>query len=285
MKRVVGRLAINVAVGLATGPFALTGANASDIACHLPPGGWWVQCEDPGYGMLCMLVTDARPRPQHLICDSSALLQRYERIYAEQQRMLHKGIVGESDILAWRARRDSCDSARCLDSMFRQFWRQRDAVRNAPGRPASPPQAAGAMPDPARHTPAPATASTSMPTPRAQGNMPLTKASAWPVSRKPARRLPKSAIPEEAPPAGQSQSGPTAKAAISGPGESRAGALVLQSLLSGLAVVGAGAGFLWNRRGVGAQGGPRPAIPAAMVIVFGLLVVNALLLPFTLGLK
>ncbi|MGN5477344.1 hypothetical protein ACTMU2_11935 [Cupriavidus basilensis] len=46
-----------------------------------------------------------------------------------------------------------------------------------------------------------------------------------------------------------------------------------------------GAGFLWARRTTREQDGSRPAIPAAMVIAYGLLFVNALLLPFTLGLE
>ncbi len=71
----------------------------------------------------------------------------------------------------------------------------------------------------------------------------------------------------------------------SSPGKLHPAALALESLLSGLAILGMGAGFLWTRRTTRAQDGPRSAIPAAMVIAYGLLFVNALLLPFTLGLK
>jgi hypothetical protein len=56
-------------------------------------------------------------------------------------------------------------------------------------------------------------------------------------------------------------------------------------VLSGFAVIGTGAGFLWLRRRTYAQYQARPAIPAAMVIAYALLLVNVLLLPFTLGLK
>lgn len=59
----------------------------------------------------------------------------------------------------------------------------------------------------------------------------------------------------------------------------------MESMLSGFAVIGTGAGFLWYRRRTYAQYQARPAIPATIVIAYALLLVNALLLPFTLGLK
>ena len=71
----------------------------------------------------------------------------------------------------------------------------------------------------------------------------------------------------------------------SSPGKPRPATLALESLLSGLAILGMGAGFLWTRRTARAKDGPPSAIPPAMTIAYGLLLLNALLLPFTLGLK
>ncbi len=67
--------------------------------------------------------------------------------------------------------------------------------------------------------------------------------------------------------------------------DSGSASLALESVLSGFAVIGTGACFLWYRRRSYAQYQARPAIPAAMVIAYALLLANALLLPFTLGLK
>ncbi|MGN5477343.1 hypothetical protein ACTMU2_11930 [Cupriavidus basilensis] len=123
--------------------------------------------------MRCTLSTDgARPRArqQHLICESATLSARYERIYAEQQRMLRKGSIRDADVAAWRVRRDACDSVRCLESMFAKFWRERDVVRNAPVRPISPSPAAPSMSDSIRHDPAPTTS----PTERAQEEQPTS---------------------------------------------------------------------------------------------------------------
>lgn len=285
MKSVMGRLATMVAVGFTTGLFAVSGARASDIVCKAPAAASSVRCNDPrGAGMRCTLATDTpRARQQHLICDSTRLSERYERLYAEQQRMVRKGIIRQSDVAAWRARRDGCDSVRCLESMFSRFWRERDATRNAPGRPVSVPPAARAMSTPATHEPAPATT----PTQRAEEEpaSTSTESLAMQVSPAPIEVTRPSATPVETPAAPRAVARPVAKNMSSGREKSYPAALALESLFSGLGILGMGAGFLWTRRTVGVRNRPRSAIPAAMVIAYGLLFVNALLLPFTLALK
>ncbi|MCY1217294.1 hypothetical protein D3C81_825380 [compost metagenome] len=69
------------------------------------------------------------------------------------------------------------------------------------------------------------------------------------------------------------------------PARSYPAALTAESVFSGLAVLGMGAGFLWTRRTAGAgQGRPRGVSAVIAILFFGLLLVNALLLPFTLAL-
>ncbi len=329
MKRVIRRLATMVAVGFAVGLFGVSGARASDIDCKSPASGSPVRCEDPrGVGMRCTLATDD-PRPSarkhHLICGSSRLSERYERIYAEQQRMLRKGTIHDSDITAWRARRDACDSVRCLEGMFARFWRERDAMRNAPARPAAPPQAATAMSSPATQEPAPTTtqgaqeqpasteslamqarpepteltrpteaptsspathepAPTTAPTQSVQEQPTSTESPAMQVGAEPTEFALLTATPVETPAAMQAAARPIAKAMNSSPGKSRPAALALESLFSGVAVLGIGAGLLWTRRNARAGDRSRSTVRAVMVIAYVLLFVNALLLPFTLGL-
>lgn len=50
----------------------------------------------------------------------------YERIYADQQLLLRAGSISESDVAAWREKRDSCDSVSCLDTVFAE-WQQYSA--------------------------------------------------------------------------------------------------------------------------------------------------------------
>ncbi len=92
------------------------------------------------------------------------------------------------------------------------------------------------------------------------------------------------AISTETPAALQPAARPLATRIDSAPGKRQPAALALESLFSGLAILGMGAGFLWTRRSARARG-QRSAIPAAMTVAYALLFVNALLLPFTLGLK
>ncbi|WP_238587286.1 hypothetical protein [Cupriavidus sp. IDO] len=45
----------------------------------------------------------------------------YQRIYADQQRLLKAGSLTEADIAAFRKKRDSRESASCLDTVFREW--------------------------------------------------------------------------------------------------------------------------------------------------------------------
>lgn len=82
----------------------LSAAHATDIDC------------DPS----------ARPagasQAQRLICESALFSMGYQRIHADQQRLLKAGAISEADIAAFRQKRDHCDSAACLDAVFRE-WR------------------------------------------------------------------------------------------------------------------------------------------------------------------
>ncbi|WP_454743012.1 GntR family transcriptional regulator [Cupriavidus necator] len=285
---------------------AASGAWASDIVCKPSARESPVRCNNPdGSGVRCSLATDEagpQARRRHLICDSSRLSERYERIYAEQQRMLRKGRIQDSDIAAWRARRDACDSVRCLEGMFAKFWRERDSMRNAPARSDSPPDAAAAMPTPASQEPAPTPAlastqtstqtptqtaqtatQTPAPTQRPQEGLPSTELLAMQATPEPVAPARPTAPPLETLPVWQATAPIIAENVNSSPHKSYPAALAVESLLSGLVVMGAG--FLWTRRAARAQDRTRLAIPAAVVIVYGLLLVNALLLPFTLGLN
>lgn len=285
MKRAIGRMAMIAAVGMAANLAAVSGVQASDIHCGSPSRGSSVHCEDPqGAGTRCTLETDGprqNARKQHLICDSATLSARYERLYAEQQRMLRKGTLQDADVTAWRVRRDACESVRCLESMFAKFWRERETLRNAPARPPAPPPAAAAASNPVAHEPAPA----ALPTPPAQEVPASAEPLATQAKAEPAEPARPTAASPEPPDVGQEAAPYLAKNDDSSPGNRRSAALALESLFSGLAVLGIGAGFLWTRRTGRAQDGPRSAIPAAMVIAYGLLLVNALMLPFTLGLN
>lgn len=280
MKSAIGRMAMIVAAGMAASLAAVGDARGSDIACRPPAAESSVHCEDPGSGTRCTLETGG-PRPRtrlpHLICDSATLSARYERLYAEQQRMLRKGTLQDADLSAWRARRDACESARCLESLFAKFWRDREALRNAPARPQQPPPVARAAP--ATHEPA----STAAPTQLAQAaptpaERPATRVDPAPVEA----TRPPTVTPE--PPAPEPAATPDFAENESSAGNGRPAVLALESVLSGLAILALGAGFLWTRRTTRPRDGRR-SIPTAMVVAYGLLFVNALLLPFTLGLK
>ncbi|EYS94027.1 GntR family transcriptional regulator [Cupriavidus sp. SK-4] len=298
MKTITGRLVTIVSVGIAAGLLAASGAWASDIVCKPTARETPVRCNNPdGSGVRCNLATDEagpRVRPRHLICDSSRLSERYERIYAEQQRMLRKGRIVDSDIAAWRSRRDACDSVRCLESMFAKFWRERDSMRIAPGRSDAANQAATARSTPASQeapqppaaasAPAPQ-ASTQIPEPtqRVQEEPPPAEPLAMSAGAEPVEPVRPAAPAVETLPVWQGTTPPIAENKNSTPAKSYPAALAVESLVSGLVVMGTG--FLWTRRAARAQDRTRFAIPAAVVVVYGLLLVNALLLPFTLAVK
>jgi len=338
MNKVTARWTMAVPLGLVAvllaGVAAPRVARASDIDCHAHGGGAPVVCNDSnGTGMRCALDVDG-PRSSaarhHLICDSAGMSERYERIYAEQQRMLHKGTIQNGDISNWRTRRDACDSARCLDALFHLFWRDRSSMHMAPV-PAPAPRAAVDTSSPTRREPAPTPHSASPPAPLASAPLassalpaapaapaasiastpaapvaqPVpaqraqTGAASGPATRTDAsragftplaaasfKRTGKVASPVDAAtvaPEGAQDTGDSGQSSKSAePGRA---SLALESVLSGFAVIGTGAGFLWYRRRSYGRYQARPAIPAAMVIAYALLLANALLLPFTLGLK
>jgi len=344
MNKVTARWTMAVPLGLVAvllaGVAAPRIAWASDIDCHAHGGGAPVVCNDPnGTGLRCALDVDG-PRSSaarhHLICDSAGMSERYERIYAEQQRMLHKGTIQNSDIANWRTRRDACDSARCLDALFHLFWRDRSSMHIAPV-PAPAPRAAVDTSSPTRREPAPTPpsaptlAATLAPTPvpavvasaplasapLASSALPATPAASAPAApvaspvptqqaqtraaSAPATRTDASragftplaaasfkttgtvASPVDAAPTATEDPQDTGEPVASS--DSGRASLALESVLSGFAVLGTGAGFLLYRRRSYARYQARPAIPAAMVIAYALLLANALLLPFTLGLK
>ncbi|MGO4158180.1 hypothetical protein [Cupriavidus sp. YAF13] len=132
MNRVTGHLAVLFALSL----FVIPGAQASDIVCKTAPRAAPAGCQGPAASrQACARQTDNRPRAARLICDYALLSIGYERIYAEQQRLLHTGAIRKADIVAWRKKRDACDSVRCLDGVFAQ-WPQHDA-RPKPARDAN----------------------------------------------------------------------------------------------------------------------------------------------------
>ncbi|WP_144409979.1 GntR family transcriptional regulator [Cupriavidus basilensis] len=263
-----------VALGLP----ALHGAQASDIDCKSASGAGSVRCEDPnGNGMRCGLVTGGRPRNKHLVCDNAELSTRYERIYAEQQKLLRSGITNDADVRAWRGKRDACGSVRCLDSLFHEWWRWRDAARMRPARPAVAPST----------TVAPSTA-VAAPVPPKPEPAPPAQDLATPVQL---AAVPESAKPSEptAPAAADVQAPPTSIGTGQVPSEPASGTVAMSGLMSGLlaglAAVGIGVAWVWKRkrdRRASLKHEPRPAISAGMALLYGLLIVNVLLLAFTL---
>lgn len=285
MKRITGHAATVIAVGVMAGLCSVESTAASDISCKPAAGEAAVRCNNPdGSGVRCALATDAAPsRGRHaLICDSSRLSERYERIYAEQQRMLHKGRIDNADISAWRARRDACDSARCLESLFAKFWRERDSMKAPGGRP-TPESQAARVPitrpvQPPAAAPVPATTVTAVPDTPPETAMPAPQ----PVQEPTVDAQSAATAVTPADPALEAL--PFIETLNSTPGKTYPAALTIESLFSGLAVIGMGAGLLLTRRTPGMGQGWRRRIPAAIAIAFCLLLVNALLLPFTLAL-
>ena len=289
MKRVTVRWAIRMAICLATGLLAAGNVSASDIICHprgtTPP----VVCDDPGgSGMRCSLNTNsphASGTHNRLVCDSPGLSERYERIYAEQQRMLHKGTIQNADIVAWRARRDACDSARCLDGLFHLFWRDRSSMHSAT---ASAPRVAATAPSTVRHDAPPAAAAPAQH--MADAAAPV-RATATPAIAQPVRAtvfetpvaMPVAHVPATSTTA-VDISLTDSDTAIYGD-ESGPASLAWASAMLALVITGTTAGFLWRRRRAYPSNRPPVVIPAAIVIVYVLLLVNVLLLPFTLSLK
>lgn len=289
MKRVTVRWAIRMAICLATGLLAAGNVSASDIICHSRGTNAPVICDDPsGNGMRCSLNTSssrASGTRNRLVCDSPGLSERYERIYAEQQRMLHKGTIQNADIVAWRARRDACDSARCLDGLFHLFWRDRSSMHSTT---AAAPHVAASAPSTGRHDapPTPAAPAQRMTTITAPVRATATAAIAQPV-RTTSFETPVAMSVARAPITSTTavdisltDSNTATNADESGPAS-----LAWASALLALVITGTTAGVLWRRRHAYPPYRPPVVIPAAIVIVYALLLVNVLLLPFTLSLK
>lgn len=284
MNRVIGHLAVLVVLGLSV----LHGAQASDIDCKSAFGAGSVRCEDPnGNGMRCGLATDGRSRNKHLVCDNAELSTRYERIYAEQQRLLHSGVTNDADVRAWRSKRDACGSVRCLDSLFHEWWRWRDVARMKPARPAVAPS----KPVVPSTTVVPSTAVAASvppkqePAPPAQDPATPTQLAAVPESAQSSEPTSPAVADVQAPPAsietGQVPPEPASRAMVS-PGLSPG---LLSGLLMGFAAFSIGVAWLWKRkrdRRASPKHERRRAISAGMAILYGLLIVNVLLLAFTL---
>jgi hypothetical protein len=196
---------------------------------------------------------------------------------------------------------------RCLDAVFHQFWRQRDAMPKSAGKPAMARQGAAETQRSARHEPAsrplPAPAKAASRDTPASAPATVVAPSVAATSIAPdaplARRAPvthpvstahkASAITtlETVPDA--NVSAVPISLVTPQPRTTRWPApLLVESLVSGLAVLGLGAGLVWKRRRAAPQAGSegtRGRMPPVMKITYGLLLVNALLLPFTLGLR
>lgn len=261
------------------------GARASDIPCNAPVGGLAARCEEPyGSGVGCEARPQAGVRKGHLICEYTMLSQRYELIYAEQQRRLRKGTLQAADLAAWRARRDACDSVRCMDTVFHEFWRQRNAMPKLPEKATVARQDARSAAVASHETPVRPAMPASAPSPAkaAPRSAPTVKELAVAVH-------PLISVAYEPEDVLERRAGAEREPTVTPlpPAKPRPVPLMLESLASGLAVLGVGAGFVWKRRRAVPQAGKRPmrGIAPVMMIAYGLFLVNAMLLPFTLGLR
>ncbi|MBP0639129.1 hypothetical protein [Cupriavidus sp. AcVe19-6a] len=128
MVRVILHVAILGGIAFAAAPIA----HASDIGCETSFRSNAAQCGQTAWSNPeCSAKESARHKAAHLICEYAMLSNSYESIYDEQQRLLSQGKISDSDITAWRAKRDSCDSVTCLDGVFAE-WKQRAERLNAP---------------------------------------------------------------------------------------------------------------------------------------------------------
>jgi hypothetical protein len=123
MKRLAGRLAILLALGLA----AISSARASEIVCPPNYQASTVRCVDPSVSY-CARPAARLASGERLICEYAMLNVAYERIYADQQRMLHAGTLSTADLAAWRRKRNACETVTCVDEVFAD-WRRMPARR------------------------------------------------------------------------------------------------------------------------------------------------------------
>ena len=156
MKRLAGRLAILLALGLA----AISSARASEIVCPPNYQASTVRCVDPSVSY-CARPAARLASGERLICEYAMLNVAYERIYADQQRMLHAGTLSTADLAAWRRKRNACETVTCVDEVFAD-WRRMPARR-----PVEHPAAARTMASTANRPPtaAPAPAPAPVPAP------------------------------------------------------------------------------------------------------------------------
>ncbi|XYI30548.1 DUF1311 domain-containing protein [Cupriavidus oxalaticus] len=154
MARLPGQLAACIAFSL----LLITGAQASDIACHhtlAPPAA---RCDGQPAAENACRRADGPASGAALICDYTMLRGAYERVYAEQLQRLRTGEIGPDDIAAWRRLRDACTSVPCLDRVFAN-WRDYTSQKRISPAAQAPPEPAKAArnarktkPDAARQT-------------------------------------------------------------------------------------------------------------------------------------
>jgi len=72
---------------------------------------------------------------ESLICDYALLANRYEDLLAEQQSLARRSLVNSSQVDAWTAQREACDSVPCMDKFFDQ-WEA--ALKNIPPASSAP---------------------------------------------------------------------------------------------------------------------------------------------------
>jgi hypothetical protein len=78
----------------------------------------------------------------------------YEHIYVEQQRRLRAGTLQMSDLMAWRRKRNACETVGCVDAVFAE-WR-RMTEKRPPGHAPLPRTVASPESRPTATIPTPA---------------------------------------------------------------------------------------------------------------------------------
>jgi hypothetical protein len=131
MRGLAGRLAILLVLGLA----AFGSARAADIACPPNYQASTVRCVDPSSSYCARPAGQLAPG-ERLTCEYAMLNVAYERIYSDQQRMLHAGTLSTADLAAWRRKRNACETVSCVDAVFAD-WR-RMAVKRPAEHPVPP---------------------------------------------------------------------------------------------------------------------------------------------------
>jgi len=274
MNRIMSRLTILVALGLCS----TEGAQASDIVCKAARRGASASCEDTvAGGQRCAKQTgNRRPTADSLICDYALLSIGYDRIYAEQQRLLRHGAIRQADIVAWRKKRDACDSVSCMDDVFAQWHRY--AAQRKSTRVATQPKERVAIPLPekpqnieARDKPRRAEVVASLP-PRQNSQAPapltVTQRSTEQAVRTPTTDTSLRNLPVKPPvmPAASKPS-PVARGSF--------GALACAG------VIGVGLAYRRTRKrhgGFPREHAPHAPVPAARLVLFALIALNLLLL-------